>query len=87
MMGDVIEFPMERRRREVFDAEQHIGVTYGDGGEMTPVSMDKCADLIHVFTEAPGRCQCGKNEWTPDHNIKPYGIGIHAVFDPPPSAS
>lgn len=26
--------------------------------------MDKCEGLIHVFSEVPGRCQCGSEVWT-----------------------
>lgn len=70
-MGDVIEFPMERRRLEIESIQM----------EGPPMNMDECSENIHVFVEVPGRCKCGENEWTPDHSLKPEGIGI--FFDPP----
>lgn len=72
-MGELIQFPVERRRLEIENIQM----------EGPPISMDNCTDLIHVFDEVPGRCKCGQNEWTPDHTVEPDGIG---VFDPPPAS-
>lgn len=65
-MADVIPFPERRRPAVEVDV---LG------------PMDECSGLIHVFNEVPGRCQCGENEWLPDHTLEPKGdaIGLHAV--------
>ncbi len=75
-MGDLIEFPMDRIRKP--------SSTEVDFEVLGP--METCDGLIHVFVEVPGRCKCGQNEWTEDHTIEPEGIGLHAVFDPPPAS-
>lgn len=66
-MGDLIEFPLHRRFAK--DPPNDVTLEWVAG-------MDECSELIHVFDEVPGTCKCGKNEWTPDHEIKPEGIGV-----------
>ena len=80
-MGELIEFPLHRRFANSPPPDSVL--------EQVAIT-NECTEYIHVFVEVPGRCKCGENEWTPDHNIEPDGIGVFTSdnldvtrFDPP----
>lgn len=69
MSGEIIPFP----RRPLNDPP-----VWSDGK-----IQDRCDDLVHVWEEVPGRCQCGERLWTATET--PDGIGI--FIDPDGRAS
>lgn len=75
-MGELVEFPLERRKVQI----------QNEGVEVEWINPEECTELIHVFTEVPGRCKCGQNEWDALPPLE-EGVTFDVTHFGPPSAS
>jgi hypothetical protein len=59
-------------------------VKFGDGLPKEGVLVTRCDDIVHVYGEVPGLCQCGERWWDGppgDEEIVEYDLSVGQPWD------